>query len=571
MLNFKTSNNSLLRSSLDTLKFLKPKKINSLKYSPSIKDSPEKSCELNSKNQKDCSDIKTIVKNSVEKINYLFNLKEMQEAKIKNTFSPKKLITVNHTNNILTNKFSNKAFDKNISDMTRNIKRGNNYFKDKNQLEYCDSNSNNNINNNINSNELNTNKNKNSFKEYSIIVNKKIKPNTFAGVDLSLIYKNTNSNMSNNEHSINELMNSNNYKKEKKYAFTKKNKNTDKNKQDESKINKKMHNFKSYTKMPSKINLQNNYYPESKLFYRTGDNFFNMMKNELLHDETNSYSSNNIINTSKKILSSYSYRIDRNIKKNYIQRNLKRPINYNKYHKSANKYLCSNIHKIIRQAMNNTKTKNINNLYPYKTDGHFSKLNSNRNNNNSRSFKSSNKINNTKEINNQQIPNKIYTNTILKIFLLLNEYLLNNNVLMDINNKNKRKILNNFTKYLISNMKIDYPYENEIKDDKYINSVRKIQRIWREKRIDKFLGNNLKENEIKKMVVNRNINKIGFKMKKLIALFNSLVQDFKEIEENEDLNEMFYLIKKIVNREENSLEKNNLFRGYLNNLMYLKD
>ena len=142
---------------------------------------------------------------------------------------------------------------------------------------------------------------------------------------------------------------------------------------------------------------------------------------------------------------------------------------------------------------------------------------------------------------------------------------------MDINNKNKRKILNNFTKYLISNMKIDYPYENEIKDDKYINSVRKIQRIWREKRIDKFLGNNLKENEIKKMVVNRNINKIGFKMKKLIALFNSLVQDFKEIEENEDLNEMFYLIKKIVNREENSLEKNNLFRGYLNNLMYLKD
>ena len=570
MLNSKTSNNSLLQSSLDTLKFLKPKKINSLKFSPNSKDDKEKSCELYSKNEKDCSDIKSIVKKSVEKINYLFNLKEMQEAKIKKNFSPKKTITVNHSNNILTNKFSNKAFEKTTSDTTRIQKRNNsNYFKDKNKLEYCDTNS----NNNINSNELSAkkNKNKNSFKEYSIIVNKKLKPNNFVDFDFSLIYKSSKEHKSNNERSINGLMNLNNLKKEKKYTFSKKNKNFYKNKQKESKTNKKMYNFKSCTKMLSKNNMQNNFFSENKLFYRTGDNFANMIKSDLFHDDNNSYSSKNIINTSKKKISNRSNFLDKNTKKIYIQRNMKRPANFYKYHRTANKYSYSNIHRIIRQAIDNPKTKKLNNLYSYKTDAPFSKLNSTRKKKNSPSLKlTNNKINNIKEIINKKFPNKVYTNTILKIFLLLNEYLLNNNLLTDININNKRIILNNFTKYLISYMKIDYPSENEINDDKYINAVRKIQRVWREKKIRKFLGNNLKENEIKKMVVNRKINKIGFKMKKILSLFNSIVQDFTELEGNDNLNEMFYLIKKIVNGEENSYEKNKLFKEYINNVIYLK-
>ena len=570
MLDSKTSNNSLLQSSLDNLKFLKPKKVNSLKYSPNIKDAKE--CELYLKNEKDCSDIKTIVKKSVEKINYLFNLKEMQEPKIKNGFSPKKAITVNHTNNIMTNKFSNKTFEKTTYNTNRSKKRTCNFGKDNNKLEYCDTNSNNNINNI----ELNTKKNKiknnNSVKEYSIIVNKKIKPNVFADFDLSLIYKNLKTNVSNNERSLNELMNSNTYKKGRKYVFSKKNQNINKKTQNESNTNKKIHNFKSCTKITSKNNLQNNIYPENKLFYRTGDNFFSALKSDLLRDGSKSYSSNNITNTSKKKTSNFSHRFEKNPKKNYIHRNLKRPVTFYKYHKSVNKYPYSYIHRIIRQTMDYSKIKKLNNLYSYKTDGRSSKLNSVRNNNNSPSLKIiNNKFNNIKEIINQQFPNKIYTNTILKIFLLLNEYLLNNNLLMDINNKNKRKILNDFTKYLTSYMIIDYPSENEIKDDKYINSVRKIQRIWREKKIEKFLGNNLKKNEIKKMVVNRNINKIGFKMKKLIGLFNSIVKDFTELEGNENLNEMFYLIKKIVNGQENSYEKNKLFKEYINNIMYLKD
>ena len=55
-------------------------------------------------------------------------------------------------------------------------------------------------------------------------------------------------------------------------------------------------------------------------------------------------------------------------------------------------------------------------------------------------------------------------------------------------------------------------------------------------------------------------------MKKILSLFNSIVQDFTELEGNDNLNEMFYLIKKIVNGEENNLQQ----PGKISRLLWLE-
>ena len=170
----------------------------------------------------------------------------------------------------------------------------------------------------------------------------------------------------------------------------------------------------------------------------------------------------------------------------------------------------------------------------------------------------------------KEFPTKIKTNNIMKLMLFLNEYLINNNLLddyYDINNRNK---LDNYSKFICDQINIDFPQETDVNIDKMVSSAKKIQRMWRKKKIEKFIGKNNEENELKRMVMSKYIKRAGFKVKKIIGLFNSLVEDFDNIGNQQEMEEMFYNIQQIIKRKLTPYEKNNLYKEYINTIIYSK-
>ena len=158
----------------------------------------------------------------------------------------------------------------------------------------------------------------------------------------------------------------------------------------------------------------------------------------------------------------------------------------------------------------------------------------------------------------------------MKLMLFINEYLINNNLLDDYHDENNRKKLDVYSKFLCEQINIDFPQEDDVNIDKMVNSAKKIQRMWRKKKIEKSIGKNCEENELKKMVINEYIKKTGFKIKKIIGLFNTLVEDFNNIENEHEMEEMFYNIQQIIKRKLTPYEKNNLYKKYINSIIYLK-
>jgi hypothetical protein len=72
------------------------------------------------------------------------------------------------------------------------------------------------------------------------------------------------------------------------------------------------------------------------------------------------------------------------------------------------------------------------------------------------------------------------------------------------------------------------------------------------------------------MVMSKYIKKAGFKVKKIIGLFNSLVEDFDNIGNQQEMEEMFYNIQQIIKRKLTPYEKNNLYKEYINTIIYSK-
>ena len=174
------------------------------------------------------------------------------------------------------------------------------------------------------------------------------------------------------------------------------------------------------------------------------------------------------------------------------------------------------------------------------------------------------------KIYNTQFPTKTLTNDIIKLFLLLNEYIINNNILPDYNLDNNKDILNKLSLFLSKYSSVDYPREFDINIDNYINKVKIIQRFWRKSKIKQILGNNDEIHELKKNVIDKYIKKAGFKIKKIIGLFNSILEDFNDIKNSEDINRMFYYIKNLVKRDLTQYEKNVLYKELINNFIYVK-
>ena len=148
----------------------------------------------------------------------------------------------------------------------------------------------------------------------------------------------------------------------------------------------------------------------------------------------------------------------------------------------------------------------------------------------------------------KEFPYKTFTtNDILKLMLFLNEYLIYTNALKDLNNM---KILSSYSQLLSKNISVECPRIEHIdlgKYDKFVLSAKVIQRKWRECFVKKYIGSKDEVNEMKKMIVGKYVMKMGFKLKKVTGLFNSVVEGFGEIENEVNTQELFRNVTKLIN------------------------
>ena len=169
----------------------------------------------------------------------------------------------------------------------------------------------------------------------------------------------------------------------------------------------------------------------------------------------------------------------------------------------------------------------------------------------------------------KEFPYKTFTtNDILKLMLLLNEYLIYTNALKDLNNM---KILSSYSQLLSRNIHIEYPKIERIdlcKYDKFIISAKVIQRKWRECFVKKHIGNKDEVNEMKRMMFSKYVMKMGFKLKKVTGLFNSVVEGFGEIENDVHTKELFWKVIKLIKGNVNTNEKHSLYKEYINNIIF---
>ena len=211
---------------------------------------------------------------------------------------------------------------------------------------------------------------------------------------------------------------------------------------------------------------------------------------------------------------------------------------------------------------------------------------------------------------------KIKIKDYMRMMLMLNEYIINNNLFEDYSNPESKKILDSYNLFLTNNININYESKIEVKndkidkkeyndkavkendkndkdnkelidnkedktnkenkpnnDDKIIKATIIIQRRWRKSKIEKYLINNFieEEDELRKMMLNNMIDKSKNKEIKIIDIFNNVINSFKQIYKNiDEVEKVFYYIQKIIQRKLNIYEKNLLYKEYINKIIYNK-
>ena len=432
---------------------------------------------------------------------------------------------------------------------------------------------------------VNTKNKKNEINKENYI----IRPTRISHINKECELTLTNEGINNQSKEIKNIYNSkNSSEKKKKYIFLKRAKTKNNGDIDVEKNKKKL--IFSQNKSRTKYQLTNSRIKNFNL-YSTRNEFYSNKKNNNIK-EFNLKGNNIYINSLNKTKKNNTLsNLKKNKTKNKIIKDNKNTINSkNKNDENSNNLL--NINNLLFSYMPHNylsqKCQSENKLRFLEND--FNKISRNKNRELSSSrFKKEDRIidiepknifisenkKNKEERNNQRkilktlydkkFPNKVYTNDIIKLFLLLNEYLINNNLLYDYNLFNNKNILNKISQNLSKYSSIDYPKEYDINIDNYINNIKIIQRNWRKYKIKKLLGKNEEIHELKKIVVNKYINKAGYKMKKIIGLFNSMIEDFKEIKNSDEINKMFYYIKHLIKRDLTSYEKNLIYKEFINN------
>jgi len=220
---------------------------------------------------------------------------------------------------------------------------------------------------------------------------------------------------------------------------------------------------------------------------------------------------------------------------------------------------------------------------------------------------------------------KIKIKDYMRMMLMLNEYIISNNLFEDYSNPESKKILDSYNLFLTNNINVNYESNIEVKDDKddkidkkeeydkankendknekdnkdnkdnkelndnkedkdnkenKVNDDNKIikaaiiiQRRWRKSKIDKYLINNFieEEDELRKMLLNNLMEKPKSKDIKIIEIFNNVINSFKMVYKNiDEVEKVFYYIQKIIQRKLSVYEKNLLYKEYINKIIYNK-
>ena len=570
-------------------------------------------------------------KNISNDINNIYNLKKNTHKKelIKNNSSNynfmKKKTNIKHNilisskyNNKLTNIIDNYYSDKNLIINYEN--KDNNFFN-----ESID-----NINEDIKSNILDKSIIVNTkYKKEDININDYIiKPTRISHINKLNESSLTNDIIINQSkdgklNSDSKIKNKNNTEKKKKYMFLKRTKKKNNIGNEDEKSKNKMVLIQNNSPIKYQLsdlrmnNKLNNLYNTRSEFYLRKENLFkdknnknkkefkkeyNNKKQNNIHSKNNAfinisnkkksnihiYNSSTKRNNEKKINISKQYKYLQttnrsiNINNNLLISNSNCPHYLSKKSKSDNKLIISlkqNIRKnnnkklILEKDIKNNTSRNKNQIYSSKINKEDKKLNFKEKKIFSKSF---NKLLNKKKKNNQGKTlgklndtkfKNLLTNDIIKLFLLLNEYIINNNLLSDYLLNNNKDILNKLSELLSKNCFIDYPKEFDIKMDNYINKVKIIQRSWRKYKMKHLLENNEEIQELKKIIVNNYITKAGYKITKIIGLFNSMIEDFNDIKNTDDINKMFFYVKNLIKRDLTSYEKNMIYKEFINNFI----
>ena len=546
---------SLEKPFLTDIKLNRQKRLYNFNTSHLNKENKGNNQILQSSPEKECSFINELVKKSVEKINNLFQQQKLSEFENKSYNNSKK------KNNNKLKEFINIHSINTIEDMNKYNTGINNKNKNEDDL-------NENVNQNINSGLIvDVSALQRNLKKHSFDFKQLFKPSKESKNQIDYIKK---SNQNEKKYVIQSIEsyetlfnpkstidlqeskeNCSPLKIKKNYLF-------------KSDIIKDMTNNEKYSldqnNLKTMKNRRNKYYS----FYRNRNNKSNKInsKNDSKNNSIRRYNSNNYFDISHKRSFSTKEKQIKNDRYNSLRKN-----NYNyKTSKTSNginftnnKIQIINQFKIYATTSTNDKTR----LNKSRTQSHFM------NTNNSQILK---------QFYSKEFPLKIKTNDILKLMLFLNEYIINNNLLDDYYQEKNRKILDDYSKFLAGKINLNFPIENDISVDDFVNKTKIIQRKWRQIKVMKYLEKNkFEENkEIKKMVINNYIEKAGYKIKKFFGMFHNLVEQFTLLENKNDfnmvdnnINKCFYFVKKIITNNLSNFEKNELYKDYINKVIYL--
>ena len=535
--------------------------------------------------EKEYLDIKFLVKNSVEKINTLFNNEEFKHKTTSKKMYNNNLNRINinrcdlnnesileeeikkdSKSNTLKNYINVSLKDKNKNMSKYSVNEEDEYFINNNDFyeELKDLNSNKIKNNAFNNNK----KNKQSLK--NINDNDSIS-SSLLNLESNKLYSNKDQNLNLKKINVSE--------------------NTQKNKKNRNQI--------SYlkTEYQNEINSTRDKKKELLKFVKKGNNN-KIKKNKQNNNELKTRNNNKQKVLSEKIVPEESNKFSKTQKLKNINNSLPKEINTIAKNKSNSELLDININI-------NNENNCLNNEYDKKEKKEDNKLLSSIDNNNinkgkkrgasmnieegtetsykKKFFTKKVKKNNVNENNliikseSKQIPDKIKIKDYMRMMLMLNQYLINKNFFEDYSNPENKKILENYNLFLANNIVANYELKDkaneEEKSDKKIEACIKIQRKWRKSKIEKYLINNFieEEDELKKMMLNNMIQKPKCKNIKIIDIFNNVISDCNLAYNNiEEIDKVFYFIQKIIQRKLTIIEKNILYKEYINKVIINK-
>ena len=556
--------------------------------------------------EKEYLDVRFIVKNSVEKINTLFNNEEFKQKttskKIYNNLSNR--ININRCD---LNKENNNNLDKDKEENKKDLKINTlkNYInvsrRDKNKKlsrfsvneedEYA-------YNSNTNSNDLfkelkdlNSNKNKNNdiFSDKKLSL-KTCKSNEIDSINGSLLNLESNKLYSKKEQNLNlkkinisENTNLSIKNKDKKYKnpFISNHLKTE-NENDFTGLKDKKKDILKYIQKGNK----NKKLKQNPIDLKTR----NINKPKIFSEKCTEEESNKLSNTQKFRNLNNSIQKDINSRKKNNSNSMLIDINFNINSDNNN----SNINNIdtktnkehnklfsIGKHLNKGEKREISINDPGRNgDEYLNNLNNkkylNENKNKKNISKNENNIiiNNKNSISTKKNTEKIKTQDFMKSLLILNEFLISNNLFEDYSTIQNKKMINDLSLFLSNNIKNTYnTKQNKIKDNKMNVAAVKIQRKWRKIKIEKYLINNFMEEdyELKKMLINDYIQKSKIRNNKIMETFYNIINNCKLIYNNiEDIDKIFDKIQKVIQRKLTINEENLLYKEYINKVICKK-